>query len=168
MPATPGTDTTRLSALESELDAAFENELQLSAIPKGVAREALLDVTELLLTGQGKQIDEESGAMSSYFNNLTKSASSALRQIEPSPSTRHDSLTLSGMPLSADASQPAPSSPSWKMRSSPVGRAILRLGSVAQTWSSNLLVLSWTRDCASFELTMAMTKTRTVSSISIF
>lgn len=82
MPTTPGIDTTRLSALESELDAAFENELQLSAIPKGVAREALLDVTELLLTGQGKEIDEESGAMSSYFNNLTKSASSVLRQIE--------------------------------------------------------------------------------------
>ena len=82
MPAPAGTDTTRLSALESELDAAFESELRLSAIPKGAAREALLDVTELLLTGQGKQIDEESGAMSSYFNNLTKSASSALRQIE--------------------------------------------------------------------------------------
>src|ERR1039458_3936053 len=82
MPAPPGTDTTRLSARESELDAAFESELRLSAIPKGAAREALLDVTELLLTGQGRQIDEESGAMSSYFNNLTKSASSTLRQIE--------------------------------------------------------------------------------------
>lgn len=82
MPATPGTDTTRLSALESELDAAFENELQLSTIPKGAAREALLDVTEPLLTGQGREIDEKSAAMSSYFNNLTKSASSALRQIE--------------------------------------------------------------------------------------
>jgi len=58
-----GTDTARLSALESELDAAFESELRLSAIPKKVAREALLDVTELLLTGQGRQIDEESGAM---------------------------------------------------------------------------------------------------------
>src|ERR1700680_4703574 len=82
MPANPGIDTTRLRALESELDAAFENELQLSAIPQGVAREALLDVTELLLTGQGREIDEKSGAMSSYFNNLTNSASSALRQIE--------------------------------------------------------------------------------------
>ena len=82
MPAPPGTDTARLSALERELDAAFESELLLSAIPKGVAREALLDVTELLLTGQGRQIDEASGAMSSYFNNMTKSASSALRQIE--------------------------------------------------------------------------------------
>ena len=82
MPAPPGTDTTRLSALESEVDTAFESELRLFAIPKGAAREALLDVTELLLTGQGKQIDEESGAMSSYFNNVTKSASSALRQID--------------------------------------------------------------------------------------
>jgi len=82
MPDTPGTDATALSAFESDLDAAFENELQLSEIPRGAAREALLDVTELLLTGQGKEIDVDSGAMSSYFNNLTKSASSALRQIE--------------------------------------------------------------------------------------
>jgi hypothetical protein len=52
MPAAPGTDTTRLSALESEVDTAFESELRLSTIPKGAAREALLDVTELLLTGQ--------------------------------------------------------------------------------------------------------------------
>lgn len=82
MSATPGNDTARLRALESDIDAAFENELQLSTIPKGAAREALLEITELLLTGQGKEIEEKSGAMSSYFNNLTKSASSALRQIE--------------------------------------------------------------------------------------
>lgn len=82
MPAAHGTDTKRLSEIESGLDTAFESELELGTIPKGLAREALLDVAELLLTGQGREINEDSGAMSSYFNNLTKSGSSALRQIE--------------------------------------------------------------------------------------
>jgi hypothetical protein len=82
MPTVRGTDTKRLSEIESTLDSAFENELKLGTISRGSAREALLDVAELLLTGQGREIDENSGAMSSYFNNLTKSASSALRQIE--------------------------------------------------------------------------------------
>ena len=82
MPAAHGTDFKRLSEIESGLDSAFESELHLGSISQGSAREALLDVTELLLIGQGREIDENSGALSSYFNNLTKSASSTLRQIE--------------------------------------------------------------------------------------
>lgn len=82
MTAPSKTDAVRLSEIESGLDSALESEFQLELISRGSAREALLDVTELLLTGQGREIDDESGAMSSYFNNLTKSASSALRQIE--------------------------------------------------------------------------------------
>lgn len=82
MPPVQGNDAKRLSEIENALDSAFEAELQLGSISQESAREALLDVTELLLTGQGQEIDRDSGAMSLYFNNLTKSASSALRQIE--------------------------------------------------------------------------------------
>ena len=71
-----------MAAVESHLDLAFERELGLATISRPVAREAILDVVEMLLTGQGKEIDGASGAMVFYFNNLTKSASSALRAVE--------------------------------------------------------------------------------------
>jgi hypothetical protein len=74
--------TAELAVVEANLDRAFQSELGLSTVPKPAAREALLDLTELLLTGQGKEIDAASGAMALYTNNLTKSASSALRAIE--------------------------------------------------------------------------------------
>jgi len=77
-----------LAAVEANLDRVFQRELGLSKIPKPAAREALLDVMESLLTGQGKEIDASSGAMVFYFNNLTKGASSALRAIERFASER--------------------------------------------------------------------------------
>jgi hypothetical protein len=71
----------RMTQLEAKLDEHFCEELALDQVSKLVAREALLDVTEELLTGQGKEIDGESGALASYFNNITNSASATLRAI---------------------------------------------------------------------------------------
>lgn len=75
-------DPSALALVEKHLDQAFERELGLGTVSKPMAREAILDVVEMLLTGQGKEIDEASGAMVFYFNNLTKNASSALRALE--------------------------------------------------------------------------------------
>jgi hypothetical protein len=86
---TTADQSTALASLEARRDSAFEGELNLGRIPMPAAAESVLDITELLLTGQGKEIDEASGAMTHYFNNITNNTSAAFRAVDRFGSDRN-------------------------------------------------------------------------------